>query len=209
MGVKDRSTARPRGRPARISREEIVAAAIEIGLDRFTLDEISEGLGVTTPALYKHVDGRDDILRSAASTVIEGLEPDLASIDRWDEWLRAWAAEIRLRVGGVGENVLEAVRGSVEASTLRVADHGLRLLTDAGLTPAEAGYALWLTFRTACTAGPANRSSIAEPMAHAAGTRVTSAEMTEAIDAITDAGGQETWRFDLDVIISGIAARCR
>ena len=59
----DRSTAR---RP--LDRGKVVAAAAEIadaeGLDKMTLTRVAAGLGVRQPALYRHIDGYDDLLRS-------------------------------------------------------------------------------------------------------------------------------------------------
>ncbi|MEM7140129.1 MAG: TetR/AcrR family transcriptional regulator C-terminal domain-containing protein [Actinomycetota bacterium] len=206
MPVKSR-TARPRGRPARIDRERIVDAAIDIGLDVFALDDIAGRLGVTTPALYRHVEGRDDIVRAAAAAVIVALEPELRVHDRWDAWLRAWATGIRDRLGAVGEEVLEAVRLQVGAEALRVADHGLRLLVDAGLRADEAAYSLWLVLRVACTAGPAAQPSVTGPLAQVLDETPPSPAMADAIATVADDAAADTWRFDLDVIIAGLGAR--
>lgn len=53
---------RGRGRPPKISQERIVEAAIELGLDSFSMQGIAEHLGVTAPALYSHVAGREQVL---------------------------------------------------------------------------------------------------------------------------------------------------
>lgn len=196
MPVNSPTDPRPLGRPARIDRTRIVAAAIDLGLDTFSLDDIAAALEVTTPALYRHVDGRDDIVRAAAAVVIVDLEPELGAITEWDQWLRAWALGIRGQLGTVGEEVLEAVRTNVGEDSLRVADHGLRLLVDAGLNGAEAGYALWLTVRVACTAGPPDQPTVSGPAA-----------MAEAIDSVVHAGTDDSWQFDLDVVIAGLRAR--
>ena len=208
MPVKSSAT-RGRGRPARIDRGQIVTVAIELGLDTFSLDEIAAQLGVTTPALYRHVGGRDDIVRAAGAAVIVELEPELRTIEAWDDWLRAWADGIRERLGTVGEEVLEAVRTVVSEDALRVADHGLKLLTAAGSSPAEAGYALWLVLRVACTAGPAAQPSVTGPLESVLGEGAPSPEMAQALDSVAMVGGADSWRFDLDVVVSGIAARLR
>lgn len=200
---------RPRGRPPRISAGQIVTTALELGLDTFSLDDISARLGVTTPALYSHVDGREDILRRAASQVMRDLEPDLSELDDWAAWLAAWAGGIRNHLASVGEDVLEAVRTSFDETALQVADHGLQLLIEAGLDPAEAAYALWLTFRIAATAGPASRPSVAGPLAQTAHADRVSAPMAEAIEAVASDGGKDSWGFDLQVLIDGIGRRTR
>lgn len=65
--------ARP-GRPARISREAIAAAALEIGLAEVTLAGIAARLGVDHSSLYRHAKGRDDILLAAADLAIAQLD---------------------------------------------------------------------------------------------------------------------------------------
>lgn len=184
-----------------------MAVALDLGLDTFSLDDISARLGVTTPALYSHVGGREDILRRAASQVMRDLEPDLRELEDWQTWLTAWAGGIRDHLGAVGEDVLEAVRTSLDENALQVADHGLRLLVDAGLDPSEAAYTLWLTFRIAATAGPASRPSVAGPLAQTAHADRVSEPMARAIEAVASGGGQDSWGFDLQVLIAGIGRR--
>ena len=51
-----------------LDRRRVVATAAEIsdaeGLDKLTLTRVADTLGVRQPALYRHVDGYDDLLRS-------------------------------------------------------------------------------------------------------------------------------------------------
>src|SRR5882757_7461595 len=54
------------GRPPRVDAKSIVDAAIAIGLSRVTIKEVAERLGVTAPALYRHVRNRDEIVKLAA-----------------------------------------------------------------------------------------------------------------------------------------------
>ncbi|BBA96276.1 putative TetR family transcriptional regulator [Actinacidiphila reveromycinica] len=91
------ATARTRpqpGRPAQISREQIVAAALEGNLDTLTMRELAARLGVTHSALYRWVRGRDELLdmvgESIVARVLPADEPDART---WADWLRrlAWA----------------------------------------------------------------------------------------------------------------------
>lgn len=54
------------GRPPRVSVATIVAAALEIGLDKVTLKQIADRLGVAQATLYRHVNNREELLRLAA-----------------------------------------------------------------------------------------------------------------------------------------------
>ena len=66
LALRRRTQTAARGRPPRVSAESIVAAAIDIGLSRVTLAEVASRLGVTVPALYRHVRNRDEIVKLAA-----------------------------------------------------------------------------------------------------------------------------------------------
>ena len=62
--------------------ESVVAAAARIadadGLDKLTLTRVAEALGVRQPALYRHVGGYDDLLRSLSLLGREILAKRLA-----------------------------------------------------------------------------------------------------------------------------------
>jgi AcrR family transcriptional regulator len=198
-----------RGRPARIDRAGIVAAAVDIGLDSFSMEGVAGRLGVTTPALYSHVSGRDEILLLAATELISALEPDLVAIDDWSEWLTSWAVLLRARLGAVGEELLDAIGSGLDVSALRVAERGVTLLVEAGLSPAESGHALWLVARTAFTAGPPGRQLTRVPVETARAVIGDDAgpAMVEAMDAVVAAGADDSFDFDLDVVVAGLDAR--
>lgn len=54
------------GRPPRVTVQEIVAVALDIGLEKVTLKQIADQLGVAQATLYRHVNNRDELLRLAA-----------------------------------------------------------------------------------------------------------------------------------------------
>lgn len=64
---------RGRGRPARISREQIARAALEVGLDKVTVTALASHLGVDHSSLYRHVKSRDAIVVLAAEMAIADL----------------------------------------------------------------------------------------------------------------------------------------
>ncbi|MES0872880.1 TetR/AcrR family transcriptional regulator [Sinimarinibacterium thermocellulolyticum] len=57
------------GRPPRVQAPDIIAAAIEIGLDKVTLKQVADKLGVGIATLYRHVRNRDELVRLAAFRV--------------------------------------------------------------------------------------------------------------------------------------------
>lgn len=200
---------RRRGRPPRIDRDRIVATAVELGLDSFSMEGVATRLGVTPPALYSHVSGRDEILRLAASEVMGSLAPGLDLLSSWRDWLTGWAVMLRARLGAVGEELLDAIGDGLDPEALRVAERGVGLLVEAGLDPVESGHALWLVARTAFTAGsPGERPATASvETARAVIGADAGPTMAEAMDAVIAAGADDSFRFDLDVLVAGIAAR--
>ncbi len=79
-----------RGRPPLTSREEIVQAVLDIGLDAATTSAVAERVGVDQSTLYRHIDSREDMLDAAVALAVSRTrwpEPG----DDWAEYLRACA----------------------------------------------------------------------------------------------------------------------
>lgn len=88
---------RRRGRPPRISREQIVRAARAAG-DDVRMADVARALDVGPTALYHHVRDRDELLELVAAQVLEETpfddwvpDPDAS----WAEWIRAYAHAFR------------------------------------------------------------------------------------------------------------------
>ncbi len=66
-----------RGRPPSITREQIVARALtvldEVGVDGLTMKSLAADLGVTTMALYRHIDDKENLLLLALDAIAEPL----------------------------------------------------------------------------------------------------------------------------------------
>lgn len=95
MSQKPRSDAprAPRrvGRPALISRDAIVDAVLEIGLDKTTTSAVAARLGVDQSTLYGHIANREDMLDAAADAAIgRSAWPEPATVS-WREYLLACA----------------------------------------------------------------------------------------------------------------------
>lgn len=82
---------RPVGRPARINRDAIARAVIEIGYEAATMKRVAEHLGVSVPGLYYYVRGRDDLLRLAAEYSLARTPMPVDEGQHWAQWLREWA----------------------------------------------------------------------------------------------------------------------
>ena len=68
------------GRPALLTSERVVAAAVEVldgeGLDALTMRGVGARLGVAAMSLYRHVPNRD-VFEAGLHTMISGFEHDL------------------------------------------------------------------------------------------------------------------------------------
>src|ERR1700723_2087576 len=83
--------ARRVGRPARIDRQAIADAVLELGLAQSNMKTVAERLGVSVPGLYHHVRNRKELLLLAAERSMAQLQLPNHEGKHWSEWLREWA----------------------------------------------------------------------------------------------------------------------
>lgn len=135
---------RTRGRPPRISRDQIVAAARSISTGDLTMQAVADALGVSRKALHYYVGDRAGLL---TLMVLDQFERELAAVelptdDDWRATLRAYAVAFRdglIRVG-IQDRATDftQVRGLSTAAALAMADRVLDALLSAGLDPDSA-----------------------------------------------------------------------
>jgi AcrR family transcriptional regulator len=207
---------RRRGRPAKISRQAIVDAAIELGVDSFSMQAVAHRLGVTPPALYSHVANRDEVVALVAETVRHRLEAVVAEADDWRGWLEEFARQVREALGGVASSLAVERHRPGAGPQVVVGERGLQLLIEAGLAPLDAAHALWLTYRVAVTAGTTQQSGIGGYVDATATLLDASAAVGQSLPAtgsvhraLVEGGPHDTFDFDLAVLLDGIAARIR
>ena len=87
-----------RGRPARLSREQIVATAVEMLLESagedFSIHRLARVLGISPMAIYRHVENKDALMQAVAVELLERHKPDIPEAG-WPDQLRAWARQTR------------------------------------------------------------------------------------------------------------------
>lgn len=87
---------RRRGRPPRISRDDIVEAAFELGIENLTMTAVAERLGVTHQSLYGWVQDRDELIDLVSDRLIRQLEIVPPSDPTgWRDSLRSYANGLR------------------------------------------------------------------------------------------------------------------
>lgn len=202
-----------RGRPRKIDQERIVAAAIELGLDAFTMQTVAARLDVSPATLYTHVTGRDEVLELVGAALRTRLRSFASDATTWRAWLTDFALLVREHLAPSASSVLVDLGAPGMSDRVGIAEDGLALLIADGFTPTEAGYAVWLVFRTAITAGTAREPSFAGFVREATPVLGSAAAggavpATRAVHrALTADHDHDSFAFDLDVVLDGIARR--
>lgn len=130
---------RPPGRPRTIDKDRILAAAAQMRPAELSMPALAERMGVSVQALYRHITGRDEVLRLLNRRTLAGME--LPALDRrpWSEWLldyaRAWR-EVLLRCPGSISHVDIGAPGT--PTSLDHAERALEVLVNAGFSDEEA-----------------------------------------------------------------------
>jgi AcrR family transcriptional regulator len=92
-----RAAKRPRGRPPRLSRVQIVEEALRLiddrGADALTMRALAADLGVDPMAVYRHVRDKEDLLGAMCDAVIARLPPFVPD--------RPWREQVGQLAGGL------------------------------------------------------------------------------------------------------------
>lgn len=146
MTAKDGSVsqlARRVGRPARIDRDAIAEAVLEIGLEQSSMKAVAEHLGVSVPGLYHHVRNKKELLLLAAQRSMAQMTLPNHEGKHWSEWLREWGRYSRNAFVEEPEVLGQYLSGAVSwEQVVEVVDSVIQVLTPQGFTP-ESALAAW------------------------------------------------------------------
>jgi AcrR family transcriptional regulator len=93
------SSIRPKaGRPRALKLEQIVDAAIELGLEKFTMKGVAAELGVTIATVYKYVRDRDHLFRLAVDEVMASTRVPKDLGQHWSEYVIEFAQAVGTRL---------------------------------------------------------------------------------------------------------------
>lgn len=210
------SAPRPRGRPPRLSREQIVAAARGTGSRELTMQSVADALGVSRKALHYYVGDRQGLL---TLVVLDRFERELHRVELptdgdWRVVLRAYAHAFRDGMVQVGMQISTAVErtpfGAVGAgAVLSLAERVLDALLTAGFGVDDARRALTAVADIAQTAAQNAHTSVRD--FHRAETQ---AALQRAADdqypalrrvlGATPAADDGQFDFELDLAIAGL-----
>jgi len=90
---------RRRGRPRRLSRAQIVDAALAIladhPADQLTMARVAKAVGAVPMALYRHVANRDDLMDAVLDAAISGLALEIPDGASWEQGVTRWMHGVR------------------------------------------------------------------------------------------------------------------
>jgi AcrR family transcriptional regulator len=198
------------GRPARLSREAILEAALGL-LER----EPGEALGVARiaaeveavpAALYRHFASLDELLDGVLGRVLAGVELEIRGRAPWQEQVRDWMTSVRrqlLRYPAVLP--LLGRRGRTSPAWLDVASVLIGILERAGLSGADLARAyLWILETTCGIAMQEASLPLSEQIENA---RASLAEMSPEGRARMAKLGTHLARLDGDAFFTFVADR--
>jgi len=161
--LPDKSSAPRRlGRPPRVTAAQIADAALAIGLDRATIRNVAERLGMSVPGLYHHVRTREELLAMAAAHSLGTLALPENEGQALEDWLTSYARFVYDALLAQPELIGQILAGTV--NTLRLAQHierFLEVLTGHGraLPDAYDDYALLMAAVTGGAASAIGRAA--------------------------------------------------
>lgn len=100
--IRQETGQRPLGRPARLSREQVVDAVIAL-LEQDphaipTIARIAQEVGAVPAALYRHFESQDDLFDGVLARVLAANEFELDARRPWESQLAAWMRSLRVHL---------------------------------------------------------------------------------------------------------------
>jgi AcrR family transcriptional regulator len=129
------------GRPASISRTDVVDAAVRlaerVGLDRFTMSQLAEALGVAPMTAYHHVTSRTELVQLVVEQLLYRVEIPGRDAGPWDVRLKVLEANVRRELGTV-PGIRTGLHSDGSQAGGRLADAVLAILSEAGFDESTA-----------------------------------------------------------------------
>ena len=218
MPAQDRKPDARQGRPARISRKAIAAAALELGLDGITLTAVAAHLGVDHSSLYRHIKDRRDMLLAAADLAIETLKRRGRAAS-WRGYVENAAESVWAlyeRYPGLANAIREldatppaGVRAFSETvaqlETMGFSRDDAILLLDSIMDMTIDSAIGWAQLRQASKAGRFVGDAMMQSWTEVAGTHPGLSPQVEGMEAVMRGSPYRWWRRKLDLLLAGAA----
>lgn len=209
-----------RGRPPRISRDQIVRAARAVG-EQPRMTDVARALDVAPAALYHHVRDREELLELVAAQVLEETEFDdwLPSAEAgWAELVRSYAQAFRAAIlANPGPLRYVRLTTSATAQRLEHVDRFVGAMQAAGFSLRDIAHAVQLVNLLVCgeaweraLAGPDGDEPQLVEFERAVADRADElANLRPLADPEARPDPDSQFAFALDCLIAGLGARRR
>jgi TetR/AcrR family transcriptional regulator, tetracycline repressor protein len=129
------------GRPASITRSDVIDAGLrlagDVGLDRFTMAQLAEELGVAPMTAYHHVSNRNELVQLVVEELLSRVDIPPPDSGPWDVRLKALEASARRELGGI-PGIRMGISPESSPASRRLADAVMAILRDAGFDESRA-----------------------------------------------------------------------
>ena len=204
-----------RGRPPRLSRDQIVEAALDLvdraGIQGLTMRALARELEADPMAVYRHVRDKDDLLGAMCDRLLVALDP--IDLDRpWEPQLRRLAEQVRERFIARPALLPVLAAAPVTPMSLLVAADAVGLLVGAGASTRDAAagvnaifaYVLGHALTEAAVPPPADREALRDAALASLGGDAPPPHLEAAIDLMNHPGD---FKAGLDIVLHGLRAR--
>jgi TetR/AcrR family transcriptional regulator, tetracycline repressor protein len=129
------------GRPASISRADVIDAAVRVservGLDRFTMGQLAEELGVAPMTAYHHVASRTELVQLVVEQLLYRVEVPGPDAGPWDIRLKTLEGNVRRELGTI-PGIRTGLSADGSPASDRLAEAVLAILSEAGFDESSA-----------------------------------------------------------------------
>ncbi len=147
---KPATATRSRGRPAKLSREQILNCALKMMQRqpgrKITMTGVAKALNTAPMSLYTHVKHRDDLMDGLSDVVLGQLQLDINASDPWQKQVRDWMEALHTHLSQYPQTVeILSQSKRIPTAWLRVHAVLIHSLKRAGLKGKNlAGASQWL-----------------------------------------------------------------
>lgn len=209
-------TTRRRGRPASLSREQIVEAALELaggdGMDALSMRRLAAELGVSAMTLYGYFSSKSSLVRAMLDTVSDELETDIADDVAWPQRLRSMAHRIRTslrRYPGLAPLFID--RPDPRGRALAVVEDAVAALRAEGVPPETAlrGVYAVIGYAIGFVAQEVRRTETGSALDYSALPPDRFPNLTALADGAVGFTSESQFDFGLEALIEGVRREAR
>ena len=127
------------GRPRRLTLNQILDAALELGLEDLTMTQLAQHIGVSVTVLYGYVANRDYLLKAAIARAALNHEFPEDTGQHWSDYVAAYAGVLHDLLTADSQLVSSFMQGGLGAHTqVEQAESWMQALLKRGFPPEQA-----------------------------------------------------------------------